>query len=65
MKTFSNILIILALAMMLGAGLIILTQSLEWVLTFLFGLVLFWAAINMRPKRSVKNSQRLTYTTDE
>lgn len=60
MKILSNIIIILALAMMLGAGMKILQTSWEFVLSFLFGAFVLWFGITIRPKRrNIKNKQNL------
>jgi len=60
MRILSNIIIILALAMMLGAGMKILQTSWEFVLSFLLGVLVLWFGITIRPKRrSIKNKQNL------
>ena len=59
MKHLSNIIIILALAMMLGAFIEIFLTSLTYVVTFVLGGVFLWFGLLLRPRRRIKNMQNL------
>ena len=62
MKILSNIIIILALAMMLGALVEIFLTSFTFVVTFILGGIILWFGLHIRPTRRIKNKQNLNLT---
>jgi hypothetical protein len=51
MKTFSYIIITLAIVMMVGTGIKILTESLVFIVSFLLGYFMLLVGISLKPKR--------------
>ena len=59
MRLLSNIIIILALALMLGALVKILLTSFTFLVTFILGGIILWFGFKIRPTRRIKNMQNL------